>query len=175
MQKYNSTDLEVTSGNHSAKSSARKPADAYVYCTADGARSRVLPVGPHTQAEQIASVEPGDEDSDMLSRELAAIALDAVSGHVLGSSSRFIRTGSHMRLPVLAHASSQDLTSTHSMGGGSSAMPMTVRERIHMLASGTFCSPRRGSSDALPDDASVHLQMDQRSSTGRLASQDPSD
>jgi hypothetical protein len=172
VQKYNSTDLAGTSANNSGESSARKtPADVYVYCKtdassvrlADGTQGHTLPasVGPTPHPEGVASVDPGDADSDMLSRELAAIALDAVSGHVLGSSSRFMRTGSHARLPVMT--SSHDLTATHSGGGGGShTMPMTARERIHMLASGVCYSPRRGSSSALPDEP-VRLCTDQHS------------
>jgi hypothetical protein len=172
VQKYNSTDIVGTSANDSGESSTRKnPADVYVYCKtgagsvrlADGACSHMLPasVGVPPLPEGVMSVDPGDADSDMLSRELAATALDAVSGHMLGSSSRFIHgTGSFARLPVTT--SSHDLTTTHSGGGNSHTTPMTARERIHMLASGVWYSPRRGLSDALPDD-SVRLRMDHHS------------
>ena len=140
-----------TSAVDSSDVPARKPADAYVYCKADvTGRPRSGAAPPrhhhHAAADAIASVEPHDgEDSAVLSRDLASIALDAVSGCVPGSSSRFVQSAS------IARFHSHDLARTLSAGGASSAI-ITARARVEMLSCSTTFSPRHGLADAPLDE-----------------------
>ena len=132
LQKSGSGEMRRNNSNgtsEGSESSKGKPADAYVYCTTDASALEAARHG-------------GDHAGDCPSPTASSIALDGPSME-LDESSRVARFGPSTSL--------QDIGSQSAM---TSTLGITARERLYMLAGGTYRSPRRGVSDApLPDDA----------------------
>lgn len=153
MQKTGFTEVSnATYASKSLRKAQSAHADAVVFCKADSAaassthRSAATPSGATPQRT------PADAAEDALS--LSSIALDGASGaleeHDAGSRMRTAHTQSGSCVDVAG----MDLAHTHSHAASSATLGgTTARERVSMLASGTYLSPRRGLADTPLDES----------------------
>jgi hypothetical protein len=157
VQKFGSAEMTGNTmvGVHSDASKSIKPPDAYVYCTADTA-ARAIAVAAVTDpplTERSQNEHPPSAGSES-PPTFSSIALDGASGDLDSSSRLFSAAGGISRFgPSCALVDAQGSQSAMGTLGG-----VTARERLYILASGTYFSPTRGVADVPLDEMHRSLQ-----------------
>ena len=166
------TNAAFTHTSSGSRKSRGAHADAVVFCKAEASARRGA-----TQPAGAARCNGSEAAEDMQSLSSVALsggsaALDEHRLHAghdgsIGSRTRLARTHSNSCVDLAG----MDINATHSHAASSATLGgLTARERVSMLASGTYLSPRRGLADA-PLEESDHLAQ---ARSRQLRSQQPS-